>query len=116
MENSVSNKPSFKPYTAPAGGWGSAKSLGHILRQEGVLASGALTLSRQNKVDGFQCVSCAWPKPAQPVAVRVLREWCEGDRLGDHRAHRCTPEFFAAAHGDGHCWIGTIIIWNRPAA
>ena len=57
-------KPTFKPYNDPAGGWGSAKSLGQILSREGVLASGALTLSRQNKPDGFQCVSCAWPTPA----------------------------------------------------
>ena len=50
---------SFKPYDRPSGGWGSAKSVMHILAQEGVTASGWLTLSRQNKVDGFQCVSCS---------------------------------------------------------
>ncbi|MGI4745724.1 MAG: hypothetical protein ACRYFY_06725, partial [Janthinobacterium lividum] len=63
----MTQKAFFKPYTAPAGGWGSAKSLGNILKREGVLASGALVLARQNKVDGFQCVSCAWVKPAKPL-------------------------------------------------
>ncbi len=83
-----------KPYEAPAGGWGSARSLGNILRQEGVLASGALTLSRQNKVDGFQCVSCAWIKPATPLPF----EFCENGAKAtawEITAHRCTPEFFA---------------------
>ena len=86
--------PSFKPYTAPAGGWGSARSLGNILSREGVLASGALTLTRQNKVDGFQCVSCAWPKPAHPLPF----EFCENGAKAtawEITAHRCTPEFFA---------------------
>ncbi len=87
-------KVSFEPYTAPAGGWGSARSLGNILRREGVLASGVLALTRQNKVDGFQCVSCAWPKPAHPLPF----EFCENGAKAtawDITAHRCTPEFLA---------------------
>ncbi len=87
-------KPTIKPYTAPAGGWGSAKSLGKILSREGVLASGALALSRQNKVDGFQCVSCAWPKPAKPLPF----EFCENGAKAtawEITVHRCTPEFLA---------------------
>ena len=90
----MSRTPSFKPYHAPAGGWGSAKSLGQILSREGVLASGALALSRQNKVDGFQCVSCAWSKPAAPLPF----EFCENGAKAtawEITVHRCTPEFFA---------------------
>jgi molybdopterin-dependent oxidoreductase alpha subunit len=85
---------SFKPYDSPAGGWGSAKSLGSILSREGVPISGALALSRQNKVDGFQCVSCAWPKPANPLPF----EFCENGAKAtawEITTHRCTPEFFA---------------------
>ena len=37
----MTNKVSFRPYADPAGGWGSARSLGNILSREGVLASGA---------------------------------------------------------------------------
>jgi molybdopterin-dependent oxidoreductase alpha subunit len=90
----MARTPSYKPYTAPAGGWGSAKSLGTILRREGVLASGTLALSRQNKPDGFQCVSCAWPKPAKPLPF----EFCENGAKAtawEITVHRCTPEFLA---------------------
>jgi molybdopterin-dependent oxidoreductase alpha subunit len=88
------SKPSFQPYTAPAGGWGSAKSLGHILKDQGVLAGGTLALRHQNKVDGFQCVSCAWPKPAKPLPF----EFCENGAKAtawEITTHRCTPEFLA---------------------
>ena len=87
-------KGSYKPYNAPAGGWGSARSLGNILSREGILASGGLTLTRQNKVDGFQCVSCAWVKPASPLPF----EFCENGAKAtawEITSHRCTPDFFA---------------------
>ena len=87
-------KPSFKPYNLPSGGWGSARSLGNILRREGVLLSGTLALTRQNKVDGFQCVSCAWTKPAAPLPF----EFCENGAKAtawEITTHRCTPDFFA---------------------
>ncbi|MBP0493678.1 FdhF/YdeP family oxidoreductase [Pararoseomonas indoligenes] len=87
------DKPVFKPYRLPAGGWGSAKSVGNILRQEGVLASAPLALSRHNKVDGYQCNSCAWVKPASPLPF----EYCENGVKAvawELTAHRCTPEFF----------------------
>jgi molybdopterin-dependent oxidoreductase alpha subunit len=91
----MTHAPSFKPYKNPAGGWGSARSLGNILSREGVLGSGALTLSRQNKVDGFQCVSCAWSKPASPLPF----EFCENGAKAtawEITSHRCTPAFFAS--------------------
>jgi molybdopterin-dependent oxidoreductase alpha subunit len=87
-------KPYIKPYDAPAGGWGSARSLGNILRREGVPLSGALTLARQNKVDGFQCVSCAWSKPAHALPF----EFCENGAKAtawEITSHRATPAFFA---------------------
>ena len=90
----MKHKAVYKPYGAPAGGWGSARSVGHILKREGVLASGALALTRQNKVDGFQCVSCAWIKPATPLPL----EFCENGAKAtawEITSHRCTPRFFA---------------------
>ncbi len=87
-------KPSFKPYQAPAGGWGSVRSVGNVLRGEGVLASGALALTQHNKVDGYQCNSCAWVKPASPLPF----EYCENGVKAvawELTAHRCTPSFFA---------------------
>ena len=87
-------KSSFKPYRHPSGGWGSVRSLGDILAREGVLASGSLTLTRQNKVDGFQCVSCAWVKPARPLPFEVCENGAKATAW-EITAHRCTPEFFA---------------------
>ena len=90
----MSHTPTFKAYDAPAGGWGSARSLGNILRREGVLASGPLVLMRHNKVDGYQCTSCAWVKPAKPLPF----EYCENGAKAvawDITSHRCTPDFFA---------------------
>ena len=62
-----------RPYDAPAGGWGSVKSLARSLTRERVLASAPPALLRQNKPDGFACVSCAWAKPADPHVF----EFCE---------------------------------------
>ena len=87
-------KPEYKPYELPAGGWGSARSVGNILRREGVLASAPVALTRHNKVDGYQCNSCAWVKPANPLPL----EYCENGVKAvawELTAHRCTPEFFA---------------------
>ncbi len=86
---------SIKPYTAPAGGWGSAKSLATILLREAVPFSGPLVLQKQNKPDGFACVSCAWAKPAEPHPF----EYCENGAKAtawEITTHRCTPEFFAS--------------------
>ncbi len=90
----MDRKVTIKPYDAPAGGWGSAKSLRRVLSQQGVLASGLAVLSRQNKVDGFQCASCAWVKPASPLPF----EFCENGAKAtawEITTHRCTPDFFA---------------------
>ena len=87
-------KPEYKPYGLPAGGWGSARSVGNVLRREGVLASAPVALTRHNKVDGYQCNSCAWVKPASPLPL----EYCENGVKAvawELTSHRCTPEFFA---------------------
>jgi anaerobic selenocysteine-containing dehydrogenase len=88
-------EPRFKPYRHPAGGWGSARSVADILRREGVLLSAPIALSRHNKVDGYQCNSCAWVKPANPLPF----EYCENGVKAvawEITAHRCTPDFFAS--------------------
>ena len=59
-------KNSVDSYLFPAGGWGSVKSLATILGQEHIPIAGPLLLRKQNKVDGFMCVSCAWAKPHPP--------------------------------------------------
>ena len=88
------SKPTFKPYDAPAGGWGSVRSLVRNLTREHVPASGSLVLAKQNKVDGFACVSCAWAKPADPHPF----EFCENGAKAtawEITARRAEPAFFA---------------------
>lgn len=49
-----------KPYAGSAGGWGSVRALATILTQEEVTVLGSEILWKQNKPDGFMCVSCSW--------------------------------------------------------
>ena len=84
----------IEAYEGPAGGWGSAKSLAEILTREQIPASGAAMLMKQNKPDGFMCVSCAWAKPAKPLAF----EYCENGAKAtawEQTRRRTTPDFFA---------------------
>ncbi len=90
----MKRKPRITTYTHPAGGWGSVKSLGAILMRETVPVTGAALLMKQNKPDGFACVSCAWPKPADPHVF----EFCENGAKAtawEITSRRTTPEFFA---------------------
>jgi molybdopterin-dependent oxidoreductase alpha subunit len=90
----MSEQVKFKPYTAPAGGWGSVRSVFNSLRRERVPASGSLVLSRQNKTDGFACVSCAWAKPARSH----MFEFCENGAKAttwEITNRRAEPAFFA---------------------
>ncbi|TXN45060.1 FdhF/YdeP family oxidoreductase [Methylobacterium sp. WL7] len=85
----------IEPYDGPAGGWGSARSLVEILTREGVPVTGSAMLVKQNKPDGFMCVSCAWAKPAKPLAF----EYCENGAKAtawEQTRRRATPDFFAA--------------------
>ncbi|NZA26313.1 FdhF/YdeP family oxidoreductase [Luteimonas sp. SJ-92] len=64
----------FEPYRGPAGGWGSVHSLLRFGTGSQVPTVEAMRqLARQNKADGFMCVSCAWAKPKDPHAF----EFCE---------------------------------------
>jgi molybdopterin-dependent oxidoreductase alpha subunit len=95
MAVSEHRKPDIKPYTDPAGGWGSVKSVTQILRREKVpIPSTVKELWRQNKPRGFTCVSCAWPQPEKPLAF----EFCENGAKAsawELTSLRVTPEFFA---------------------
>jgi len=86
--------PRFKHYDAPAGGWGSVQSLGRSLLQNGATVSGAEALLKQNKPDGFACVSCAWAKPAKPHPFEFCEEGVKATTW-ELTSRRCTPDFFA---------------------
>jgi len=89
-----SGKVEITEYKGAAGGWGSMKSLAHILPQEDAIGPDTLdTLRRQNKPEGFMCVSCAWGKPAQPH----IAEFCENGAKAtawELTSYRVTPDFF----------------------
>jgi molybdopterin-dependent oxidoreductase alpha subunit len=82
-------------YSGPAGGWGSVGEIARTIGQEENPLSASLVLMKQNKPDGFACVSCAWAKPAKPH----IFEFCENGAkatVWELTNRRATPEFFAA--------------------
>ena len=86
----VNKSPSY-PFAS--GGWGSLKSVTTILAQEKIALKDSTILLKQNKPDGFMCVSCSWAKPADPHTF----EFCESGAKAtawDTTAKRMTPEFF----------------------
>jgi molybdopterin-dependent oxidoreductase alpha subunit len=91
----VTDEVRFEEYDRPAGGWGSVRSLGNILRREHVALEGSRALLHQNKPEGYACVSCAWAKPAKPHPF----EFCENGAKAtawELTSKRVTPEFFRA--------------------
>ncbi|WP_458096449.1 FdhF/YdeP family oxidoreductase [Roseomonas sp. WA12] len=69
----MSRPVSTKPYSGPAGGWGSVRSVETRLLREERIATGNAVLLRQNKPAGYSCVSCSWAKPRDPLPF----EYCE---------------------------------------
>ncbi|WP_407118877.1 hypothetical protein [Bradyrhizobium sp. LMG 9283] len=88
-------KAKVENYDAPAGGWGSLNALAHILTQEEVAILGSEILLKQNKPDGIHVRQLLLGQAGQAASVRVLREWRQGDRLGEVTRKTVTPEFFA---------------------
>jgi molybdopterin-dependent oxidoreductase alpha subunit len=91
----LSEKSKIEPYDEPAGGWGSARAVAKIFRQEGVLLSGPPTVLRQNKPGGFACVGCAWSKPAEPHVVEACESGIKATAW-EITSKRVPLEFFAA--------------------
>ncbi|MEG8040915.1 FdhF/YdeP family oxidoreductase [Sphingomonas sp. LR60] len=93
MTEQHDDRPDFTPYEGPAGGWGSMRSLADIIPREKNIAQTSAELLRQNKHDGFACVSCAWSKPYPPGPV----EFCENGAKAtawEITSQRVTPDFF----------------------
>ncbi len=84
----------IEPFTHAAGGWTSVREVAHALKEAHIPLDGARILLKQNKPDGFACVSCSWAKPADPHPA----EFCEHGAKAtawELTTERCTPEFFA---------------------
>ncbi|MBZ9733505.1 FdhF/YdeP family oxidoreductase [Mesorhizobium sp. CA18] len=95
MEPAVTDRVEIKKYNHPTGGWGSLKSLIRNARDQGLLLSDIWsTLLKQNKADGYMCVSCSWAKPAEPRPF----EFCENGAkatMWEQTSRRCEPSFFS---------------------
>lgn len=89
--------PRIRQHDAPAGGWGSVRSLARSLTRERNPTSATLELMRQNKPDGFACVSCAWAKPGKPHIFEFCEEGAKATTW-EITSRRAPPEFFAG-HG-----------------
>src|SRR6202007_500344 len=78
----------------PAGGWGLGKATVGILLPERVGLTATRAILRQNKHDGFTCVSCSWAKPAHSHAVEACENGIKAT-VWELTSKRTTPEFFA---------------------
>jgi hypothetical protein len=81
-----------KPFEDASGGGAPSNPLPRAWRENGVPFTGSLL--KQNKADGFICISCAWAKPTDP---RVF-ECCENGAKAttwEITNKRATPKFFA---------------------
>jgi len=84
----------IEPFRLAAGGWTSVKEVAHALGEANIRLAGPRILLKQNKPDGFACVSCSWAKPAHPHPA----EFCEHGAKAtawELTTDRCTPAFFA---------------------
>jgi molybdopterin-dependent oxidoreductase alpha subunit len=91
-EGPAADRARIKAYAGAAGGWGSMRGMAKVFAKERDLPIDELM--RQNKADGFMCVSCAWAKPVHPHPA----EFCENGAKStawDLTPRRCTPDFFA---------------------
>jgi molybdopterin-dependent oxidoreductase alpha subunit len=88
-----SHKGKIKPYEGPSGGYGSMFSVADILAREGIPLEGAELLLKQNKPDGFMCVSCSWGKPAEPHPLEVCENGVKATAWEITR-HRAGDAFF----------------------
>ncbi|GJH17567.1 hypothetical protein CBA19CS22_13515 [Caballeronia novacaledonica] len=89
-DNAVRKNAAY-PYSS--GGWGSLRAVTGALIHEKVPLKVSTVLLKQNKPEGFACVSCSWAKPADPHTF----EFCESGAKAtawDLTAKRMTPQFF----------------------
>lgn len=92
----------IRTYNGPAGGWGALKAVAVALKDQQAAERGALALWRQNKPDGFDCPSCAWPDPDHTSSF----EFCENGAKAvawESTARTIGPEFFRE-HSVAELW------------
>jgi len=91
----MSDKPRYKPYHHPGGGWGALNATARVLREQSVIGQSMTTLRLMNKPGGFKCSSCAWPNPEE---VKTF-EFCENGAKAlafETTKRRADRDFFAS--------------------
>jgi molybdopterin-dependent oxidoreductase alpha subunit len=78
----------------PAGGWGSANAVRSIFVQEHAIGRAGSAMLRQNKPDGFACVSCSWAKPSKPHSIEACENGLKATAW-ELTNKRATAQFFA---------------------
>ena len=99
----------FAPYTHASGGWGSMNAVLQAFREEHQLGpKAAALLFKQNKPDGFACVSCSWAKPAKPH----IAEFCENGARAS--AWEITTKRADRAFFEAHT-VSELALWSDHA-
>ncbi|KFE34905.1 FdhF/YdeP family oxidoreductase [Thioclava atlantica] len=87
-------KPRYKTYEHPAGGWGAAAATAKVLMEQSVLSKGSRALLAMNQPGGFKCSSCAFPDADE----RKRLEFCENGAKAlavEATKRRVRADFFA---------------------
>jgi len=85
----------IRDYSGPAGGWGALRAVAAALKESQASERGGRALWRQNKPEGFDCPSCAWPDPDHTSAF----EFCENGAKAvawESTSRRIGADFFQA--------------------
>ncbi len=88
------DRPRYKRYDRPAGGWAAAAATAKVLLEQSVVTKGSRALLSMNQPGGFKCPSCAFPD----AACTKKLEFCEnGAKALAYEAtkFRVTRDFFA---------------------
>src|SRR5215212_11656308 len=70
-ETAAHRKVKGLPNTTVAAGWAALRELVAVMFRERSFFASARAFFRQNKPEGFACVSCAWTKPAKPLPFEI---------------------------------------------
>jgi len=88
------DRPRFKTYDHPAGGWGAAAATAKILLEQSVVTKGSRALLSMNQPGGFKCPSCAFPD----AECKKTLDFCENGAKAlafEATKFRVTRDFFA---------------------
>jgi molybdopterin-dependent oxidoreductase alpha subunit len=88
--------PESHPYHHPAAGWGAAKSVTHVLLEQGELREGARAILKMNhESGGFDCPGCAWPDSIKGIHLDICENGIK-HVTWEMTRKRTGREFFAA--------------------